>query len=98
MSSFPCAFFSRITAKLTCALRPFVYGLAIGGKLGARDAVRGLLAVSFPVLHTRVGVSVSFDAQDLDQSMGLAGIQNISGCNRSVIRKVQYGGDKISSY
>lgn len=59
--------------------RPFVYGLAIGGKLGARDAVRGLLA-------------------DLDQSMGLAGIQSIAYCKRSMIRRVQYGGDKISSH
>ena len=25
--------------------RPWVYGLAIGGKKGARDVVRGLLAV-----------------------------------------------------
>lgn len=30
--------------------RPWVYGLAIGGKLGARDALRGLLAVSTPSL------------------------------------------------
>ena len=30
---------------------------------------------------------------DLDQSMGLAGIVNIEGCNRSMIRKVAYGGD-----
>ena len=31
--------------KLTSGGRPWVYGLAIGGKMGARDAVRGLLAV-----------------------------------------------------
>ena len=31
--------------KLTNVGRPWVYGLAIGGKKGARDAVRGLLAV-----------------------------------------------------
>lgn len=89
-----------MTAKLTCTLRPFVYGLAIGGKLGARDAVRGLLAVSIPDLisqHTS-GTSISFDTQDLDQSMGLAGIQKIADCNRSMIRRVQYGGDKISNY
>lgn len=43
-----------MTAKLTCTLRPFVYGLAIGGKLGARDAVRGLLAVSIPDFPTYV--------------------------------------------
>lgn len=66
-------------AKRVLIGRPFVYGLAIGGKLGARDVLRGLLA-------------------DLDQSMGLSGIQDIAGCNRSMIRRVQYGGDKISNY
>ena len=35
-----------VIATLTYLLRPFVYGLAIGGKFGARDALRGLLAVS----------------------------------------------------
>ena len=30
--------------------RPFVYGLAIGGKHGARDVIKGLLAVS--ILHS----------------------------------------------
>ncbi|KAL8939597.1 MAG: hypothetical protein Q9211_002667 [Gyalolechia sp. 1 TL-2023] len=34
---------------------------------------------------------------DLDQSMGLAGIKTIADCNRSMIRRVQYGGDTISS-
>ncbi|KZF20857.1 FMN-dependent alpha-hydroxy acid dehydrogenase [Xylona heveae TC161] len=58
--------------------RPWVYGLAVGGKLGAKDALRGLLA-------------------DLDQSMGLAGIQNISECKRSMVRRVQYPGDVKSS-
>ncbi|MCJ1297710.1 hypothetical protein MMC08_000498 [Hypocenomyce scalaris] len=58
--------------------RPFVYGLGIGGKLGARDVVRGILA-------------------DLDQSMGLSGIRTIADCNRSMIRRVQYGGDRNSS-
>lgn len=86
-----------MTAKLTFALRPFVYGLAVGGKLGARDVVRGLLAVSIPVLSTRGGVSVLLNAQDLDVSMGLAGIENISGCNRSMIRRVQYRDDKMSN-
>lgn len=58
--------------------RPFVYGLAIGGKQGAKDVVRGLLA-------------------DLDQSLGLGGMCTIADCNRSMIRRVQYGGDTISS-
>ena len=43
-------FFSPYYRKLTSMTRPFVYGLAIGGKQGARDAVRGLLAVS--LLHS----------------------------------------------
>lgn len=34
---------------------------------------------------------------DLDQSMGLSGIQNIKDCNRGMIRRVQYGGDLKSS-
>ncbi|RDL34583.1 Oxidoreductase [Venustampulla echinocandica] len=34
---------------------------------------------------------------DLDQSMGLAGIPDIAGCNRSMVRRVQYGGDLKSS-
>lgn len=58
--------------------RPFVYGLAIGGKLGARDVLRGILA-------------------DLDQSMGLAGIRDIAGCDRSMMRQVRYGGDRMSN-
>lgn len=33
-------------AKAVLIGRPFVYGLGIGGKLGARDVVRGILAVS----------------------------------------------------
>ena len=33
-------------AKGVLVGRPFVYGLGIGGKQGARDAVRGILAVS----------------------------------------------------
>ncbi|KAL3424733.1 lactate 2-monooxygenase PB1A11.03-like protein 1 [Phlyctema vagabunda] len=34
---------------------------------------------------------------DLDQTMGLAGIMNVEGCNSSAIRKVSYGGDVKSS-
>lgn len=46
-----CVYFFRFCSlfphykKLTNMSRPWVYGLAIGGKKGARDAVRGLLAV-----------------------------------------------------
>jgi len=34
---------------------------------------------------------------DLDQSMGLAGICSLSDCNRTVVRRVQYPGDRFSS-
>lgn len=34
---------------------------------------------------------------DLDQSMGLSGIANIEGCNKSMIRRCEYGGDVKSS-
>ncbi|KAF2083430.1 FMN-dependent alpha-hydroxy acid dehydrogenase [Saccharata proteae CBS 121410] len=33
---------------------------------------------------------------DLDQSMGLAGIQDIEGCDRSMLRKVEYAGERFS--
>jgi lactate 2-monooxygenase len=65
-------------AKAVLVGRPAIYGLAIGGRAGAKTALQGILA-------------------DLDQSMGLAGIKNIEGCNRSMIRRVQYGGDVKSS-
>lgn len=61
-------------AKAVLVGRPAIYGLAIGGKQGAKQVLQGILA-------------------DVDQSMGLAGIQDIKGCNRSMIRRVQYGGD-----
>ncbi|KAK8166270.1 FMN-dependent dehydrogenase [Phyllosticta citrichinensis] len=65
-------------AKGVCIGRPWVYGLGIAGKVGAKSVMQGLLA-------------------DLDQSMGLAGIQNIKGCNRDVLRQIDYPGDKASS-
>lgn len=41
--------------------RPFIYGLAIAGKLGARDVMRGLLAVSVSK-KARVGICSDADA------------------------------------
>jgi lactate 2-monooxygenase len=65
-------------AKAVLVGRPWVYGLGIAGKQGAKDALRGLLA-------------------DLDQSMGLSGIRSIGDCDRSMIRRIQYPGDRHSS-
>ena len=65
-------------AKAVLVGRPWVYGLSIAGKEGARDVLRGLLA-------------------DLDQSMALAGIRAVADCNKDMMRRIQYGGDKNSS-
>lgn len=65
-------------AKAVLVGRPGIYGLAVGGKAGAKQVLSGLLA-------------------DLDQSMGLAGIKNIEGCNRSILRQCNYAGDVKAS-
>lgn len=65
-------------AKGVLVGRPWVYGLAINGKEGAKSVLKYLLA-------------------DLDQSMGLAGMQNVQGCGRDIVRKVQYPGDRMSN-
>ncbi|KAK5148538.1 hypothetical protein LTR04_000619 [Oleoguttula sp. CCFEE 6159] len=65
-------------AKAVLIGRPWVYGLAIAGKQGAKDALKGILA-------------------DLDQSMGLSGIRTVADCDRSMIRRCQYPGDRHSS-
>ena len=65
-------------AKAVLVGRPWVYGLAIAGKAGAKEVLQGLLA-------------------DLDQSMGLSGIRTMADCKRSMIRRVEYGGDLKAS-
>ncbi|KAK3059970.1 hypothetical protein LTS18_009633 [Coniosporium uncinatum] len=65
-------------AKAVLVGRPWIYGLAIAGKDGARDVLRGILA-------------------DLDQSMGLAGINNVEECTIKCVRKITYPGDRASS-
>lgn len=58
--------------------RPWVYGLGIAGKEGAKQVMQGLLA-------------------DLDQSMGLSGIATIGDCERGMIRRCHYPGDRSSA-
>lgn len=65
-------------AKAVLVGRPWVYGLGIAGKQGAKDVLSGILA-------------------DLDQSMGLAGIRTIGDCEKGMLRRVHYGGDRNSS-
>ncbi|KAJ5484804.1 lactate 2-monooxygenase [Penicillium diatomitis] len=61
-------------AKAVLVGRPVIYGFGIGGRDGAKQVLKGLLA-------------------DLWQSMGLAGIRTVADCDRTVIRRVQHGGD-----
>lgn len=58
--------------------RPWVYGLGIAGKAGAKEVMKGLLA-------------------DLDQSMGLGGMQSVQDCTKNMVRKVEYPGDRNSN-
>lgn len=58
--------------------RPWVYGLGIGGKRGAKEVLQSILA-------------------DTDQSMGIAGIQNIADCTKGKVRRVEYGADAKTS-
>jgi len=65
-------------AKAVLIGRPAIYGLAIGGKKGAKNVLQGILA-------------------DLDQSMGLAGIVDISQMGKYWLRKIHYAGEMRSS-
>jgi lactate 2-monooxygenase len=51
------------------------------------------------LLYTQEGAKQVLEGllADLDSSMALAGIADIAGCNRSMIERVQYGGDVKSN-
>lgn len=69
--------------------------LALGAKavLVGRPVIYGLgIAGSEGARHVLAGLLA-----DVDQSMGLAGVQNVSELNRSILRKINYGGDVKSS-
>lgn len=67
--------------------------------LGAKAVLVGRPAIYGMAVAGKAGAKQVLQGilADLDQSMGLSGIVNIEGCNRSMIRKVQYGGDLKSS-
>jgi lactate 2-monooxygenase len=69
--------------------------LALGAKavLVGRPVIYGLgVAGSEGARHVLAGLLA-----DIDQSMGLAGVQNVAELNRSILRKINYGGDVKSS-
>ena len=76
--------------------RPWVYGLGINGKQGAKAALQGILAVRLTICLPR-SIANTITWKDMDNTMGLAGIRNIAECSRSMVRRVQYGGDLASS-
>jgi lactate 2-monooxygenase len=63
--------------------------------LGAKAVLVGRPAIYGMAVAGKEGAKVQLRAilADLDQSMGMAGIQSIKECNRSILKKVQYGGD-----
>jgi isopentenyl diphosphate isomerase/L-lactate dehydrogenase-like FMN-dependent dehydrogenase len=69
--------------------------LALGAKavLVGRPVIYGLgVAGSEGARHVLAGLLA-----DVDQSMGLAGVQNVGELNRSILRRINYGGDVKSS-
>lgn len=69
--------------------------LALGAKavLVGRPVIYGLgVAGSEGARHVLAGLLA-----DVDQSMGLAGVKNVAELNRSMLRKINYGGDVKSS-
>ncbi|KAK0119174.1 hypothetical protein ONS96_012238 [Cadophora gregata f. sp. sojae] len=85
-----------LRAKAVFVGRPAIYGLAIAGKVSLIN--RQMNAADKRLFPQAGAKQVSQGVlADLDRSMGLAGIVNIEGCNRSMIRRVEYGGDVKSS-
>ncbi|KIN00732.1 hypothetical protein OIDMADRAFT_55299 [Oidiodendron maius Zn] len=88
----------KITVLFDSGIRTgadIVKALCIGAKgvLIGRPAVYGLaIAGKKGAKQVLQGILA-----DVDQSMALSGINNIKGCNRSMIRKIQYGGDYKAS-
>ncbi|KAK4154030.1 FMN-dependent dehydrogenase [Chaetomidium leptoderma] len=69
--------------------------LALGAKgvLVGRPVIYGLGAAgSEGARHVLAGLLA-----DVDQSMGLAGVQNVAELNRGILRRINYGGDVKSS-
>jgi isopentenyl diphosphate isomerase/L-lactate dehydrogenase-like FMN-dependent dehydrogenase len=69
--------------------------LALGAKavLVGRPVIYGLgVAGSEGARHVLAGLLA-----DVDQSMGLVGVQNVGELNRSILRRINYGGDVKSS-
>ncbi|KAK3906840.1 FMN-dependent dehydrogenase [Staphylotrichum tortipilum] len=88
----------RITVLFDSGIRTgadVLKALALGAKavLVGRPVIYGLgVAGSEGARHVLAGLLA-----DVDQSMGLAGVQKVAELNRSILRKLNYGGDVKSS-
>ncbi len=67
--------------------------------LGAKAVLVGRPAIYGFAIAGKKGAKAVLQGilADLDQSMGLSGIRSIKDCNRSMVRRVNYGGDIKSS-
>lgn len=89
---------SQITVLFDSGIRTgtdIIKALALGAKavLVGRPVIYGLgIAGREGAKHVLAGLLA-----DLDQSMGLAGLQNLGDLNRSILRRANYGGDVKSS-
>ena len=85
---------NRLTVLFDSGIRTgtdVMKALALGAKavLVGRPVIYGLgIKGKEGAKHVLAGLLA-----DLDQSMGLAGVQNVSELNRGILRKVRYGGD-----
>ncbi|KAK3945263.1 FMN-dependent dehydrogenase [Diplogelasinospora grovesii] len=88
----------RLTVLFDSGIRTgadMMKALALGAQavLVGRPVIYGLgVAGTEGARHVLAGLLA-----DLDQSMGLAGVQTVKELNRSILRKVNYGGDVKSS-
>lgn len=88
----------RITVLFDSGVRTgadVLKALALGAKavLVGRPVIYGLgVAGSEGARHVLAGILA-----DVDQSMGLAGVQKVAELNRGILRKLNYGGDVKSS-
>lgn len=72
-----------------------IKALCLGAKavLVGRPAIYGMAVAGKEGAKTQLRGILA----DLDQSMGMAGIQSVKECNRSLLKKVRYSGDGISN-
>ena len=80
-------------AKGVLVGRPWVYGLGIAGKKGAKQVLQGLLCDAY-VYPTRAAAYVRLAKgaepfRNSDQTMGLSGIKTLEDCDRKMLKRIK---------